>query len=209
LITITQEFEMVATLSSFTQNTARPMPKARQPLETSSQPSLDAFNDLVVTHQDIVFRQALWILGDDAAAEDATQEAFLRAYHHWHTFDGGPFRPWIMRIATNYCLDQLRRSKAHPSTSLEVYTNEDETIENPTWLTDPCCCVEEMVERSELRERIMQAINHLAPVYRMPVILIDLQDFDYQEAAASLGIPLGTFKSRLARARQKLQKWLQ
>src|SRR5215208_1353373 len=124
---------MVAISSMFTRKANRPMPAAHQPLEASINRSLDAFNDLVMAHQDMVFRQALWILGDEAAAEDAAQEAFLRAYHNWHTFDGGPFRPWIMRITTNYCLDQLRRRKAHPSTSLELYTADDEEIESPSW----------------------------------------------------------------------------
>jgi RNA polymerase sigma-70 factor, ECF subfamily len=197
---------MVAISSSFTRNANLPMPGTRK---AATPRTLDAFNELVLEHQDAVFRQALWILNDEAAAQDATQEAFLRAYHAWHTYDGGPFRPWIMRIATNYCLDQLRRFKAHPKTSLEIYTNDDEEIECPAWMNDPNACVEEIYERSELRARIMQSIRRLAPEYRLPVIMIDLQEMDYAEAAATLGIPLGTFKSRLARARQKLQKWLQ
>jgi RNA polymerase sigma-70 factor (ECF subfamily) len=201
-----QEYEMVAISSAFTRNASFPMTSANK---TAAPRSLEAFNELVMEYQDVVFRQALWILNDDAAAEDATQEAFLRAYHSWHTYDGGPFRPWIMRIATNYCLDQLRRNKAHPKTSLEIYTNDDEEIECPAWMNDPSACVEEIIERSELRGRILNSIRRLSPEYRLPVVMIDLQDMDYAEAAASLGIPLGTFKSRLARARMQLQKWLQ
>ena len=198
---------MVALSNSFTRTSSRPMP-ARSARQSASQLSLDLFNELVLAHQDMVFRQALYILGDEASAEDAAQEAFLRAYHNWHTFDGGPFRPWIMRIVTNYCLDQLRRRKTHPTMSLEVYNREDEEIESPAWLSDPSSGVEDQVERGELRRSVLRSIDRLPKEYRMPVVLVDLQDMDYLEAAASLGIPLGTFKSRLARARALLQKYL-
>ena len=197
---------MVALTSAFTRKASFPMSSANK---AAAPRSLEAFNELVMEYQDAVYRQALWILNDEAAAEDATQEAFLRAYNSWHTYDGGPFRPWVMRIATNYCLDQLRRGKAHPKTSLEIYTNDDEEIECPAWMNDPNACVEEIIERSELRGRILNSIRRLSPEYRLPVVMVDLQDMDYAEAAASLGIPLGTFKSRLARARMLLQKWLQ
>src|SRR5512133_1404609 len=102
----------------------------------AQQEELNAFNELVLTHQDAVYRQALWILGDEDAAEDATQEAFLRAYRNFHTYDGGPFRPWIMRITTNYCLDQLRRRKIRKTTSLEAYDEYEEEIENAPWLRE-------------------------------------------------------------------------
>lgn len=199
---------MVALGSVIPSTDIRSMPAPRRARQSTSQPSLDSFNELVLAHQDMVFRQALYILGDEAAAEDAAQEAFLRAYHNWHTFDGGPFRPWIMRIVTNYCLDQLRRRKTHPTTSLEVYNNEDEEIESPAWLNDPSSGVEEQVERGELRRRVLNCIRRLPVDYRNTVVLVDLQDMDYLEAAAILDIPMGTFKSRLARARRLLQEWL-
>jgi RNA polymerase sigma-70 factor (ECF subfamily) len=196
---------MVAISSSLTRNAPLPLNRTRQAVPCT----LEAFNELVMTHQDAVYRQALWILHDEAAAEDAAQEAFLRAYHAWNSYDGGPFRPWILRITTNYCLDQLRRIKAHPHTSLELYTPEDEEIETPSWMNDPNACVEEICERAELHRHIWNSIRRLSPEYRLPVILVDLQDMDYAEAATVMGIPLGTFKSRLARARVQLQKWLQ
>jgi RNA polymerase sigma-70 factor, ECF subfamily len=169
---------------------------------------LDSFNGLVLAHQDAVFRQAYWIMGEEAAAEDATQEAFLRAYKHMNAFNGGPFLPWILRITTNYCLDQLRRAKIHRTQPLVEMNDYDEDIEDTTWLRDPNASTEEIVERAELMAQIMHCIKRLPVEYRVTVILVDLQNLDYQEAAYTLGIPLGTFKSRLSRARAQLQKWL-
>jgi RNA polymerase sigma-70 factor, ECF subfamily len=169
---------------------------------------LDAFNELVLTHQDAVYRQAYWIMGEETAAEDAAQEAFLRAFQHMQAYNGGPFLPWILRITTNYCLDQLRRKKVRRTTALEELDEYDEGVEETVWLRDPNASTEEIVERTEMMTRIMHCISRLPDEYRIAVILIDLQNLDYQEAAAMLGIPLGTFKSRLSRARAQLQKWL-
>ncbi len=178
------------------------------PSPRAGQINLDEFNELVIIYQDAVFRQAFWIMGEEEAAEDATQEAFLRAYQHFHTYNGGPFLPWILRITTNYCLDQLRRLKTRRTTRLEESNEYDEEIEDSPWMRDPGASIEELIEQSETRMKIERCINRLPTDYRMAVILVDLQNLDYQEAASTLGIPLGTFKSRLSRARARLQKWL-
>jgi RNA polymerase sigma-70 factor (ECF subfamily) len=169
---------------------------------------LQAFNDLVLAYQDAVYRQAYWIMGDEDAAADATQEAFLRAFRNRQTFREGPFRPWIMKITTNYCLDQLRRRKTRKTLPLDIFDENDEEIGNPSWIKDPSGSIEDIVESSETQSWIMECINRLPVEYRTAVILVELQNMDYQEAASVMGIPLGTFKSRLARARLKLQKWL-
>lgn len=175
----------------------------------ATQPNdLDSFNELVLAHQDAVFRQAFWIMGEEEAAEDATQEAFLRAYQHMHVYNGGPFLPWILRITTNFCLDQLRRNKVRRTLPLEESNDYDEEIEDTTWLRDPNASTEEIVERAEMMARITHCIKRLPVEYRAAVILVDLQNLDYKEAAFALGIPMGTFKSRLSRARAQLQKWL-
>lgn len=167
--------------------------------------NLEAFNELVLTYQDCVFSQALWLLNDEAAAEDAAQEAFYRAYRKIHTFDGPSFRAWILRITTNYCLDQLRRRKTHPSVPLETCCeNTGEADENSRWLTDPRPSPEQVVERSERSEGIRQCLLGLSTHYRIPIILVDIQDMNYQDAAQVLGVRLGMFKSRLSRGRAQL-----
>lgn len=178
------------------------------PAQDTRQSQLIDFNKLVLAHQDAVYRQAYWILGEEEAAEDAVQEAFIRAYQHMHQFNGGPFLPWILRITTNYCLDQLRRLKIRKTVALEELNEYDEAIEDPVWLRDPGEGIEASLERTEVSAKIMHSINRLPDAYRAAVILVDLQDLDYQEAAAAIGIPMGTFKSRLSRARAQLQKWL-
>ena len=181
------------------------------PVSDAAQHNMDdlqSFNELVLTYQDAVYRQAYWIMGDEDAAADATQEAFLRAFRNRQTFRDGPFRPLIMKITTNYCLDQLRRRKTRKAIPLDIYDEYDEEVENPTWLKDPNGSVEDIVERSEMQSWIMECINRLPVEYRTAVILIELQNLDYQEAASIMGVPLGTFKSRLSRARLQLQKWL-
>jgi RNA polymerase sigma-70 factor (ECF subfamily) len=176
--------------------------------DEGNQARLEVFNSLVLAHQDAVFQQALWIMGDEDAAEDATQEAFLRAYRKMDSFNGGPFKPWIMKIATNYCLDQLRRQKRRVTVPLEPVQDDGEAIEEPAWLVDPEMPVETLVEQSEARARIRKCINRLPLKYRTAVILVDIQELDYQEAASAMGIHMGTFKSRLCRARKQLQQWL-
>jgi RNA polymerase sigma factor (sigma-70 family) len=169
---------------------------------------LDSFNELVLQYQDAVYRQAYWILGSEEAAEDATQEAFLRAYRNMAGFNGGPFRPWILRIVTNYCYDQIRRQKCRKTVSLENYDEYDQEIESTDWLVDPGESVEETLERMDERSRILQSIQRLAPEYRAAVVMVDLQGLDYSDAAAAMNVPIGTFKSRLSRARVQIQRSL-
>jgi RNA polymerase sigma-70 factor, ECF subfamily len=177
-------------------------------IEQAKRGNLDAFNELVLAYQDSVYRQAFWIMGEEEAAEDATQEAFIRVYRNLNTYNGGPFRPWTLRIATNYCLDQLRRMKVRKSIPLETLDDYDEEIENPTWLRDPGESVEEILERADEQARLAQCINRLAPEAKAAIVLVDIQEMNYDEAATTLGVPLSTFKSRLSRARVQLQKIL-
>ncbi len=177
-------------------------------VEGAQHGSLDAFNGLVQAYQDIVYRQALWLLGEAEAAEDAAQEAFIRAYQKINSFHGGPFRPWILRIVSNYCIDQMRRAKVRPSIPLDLYNENDDEIETPLWLKDPTLPIEELVERKEQSAAVRRCLERLAPEYRSAIILVDIQGLEYTEAAAIMGITLGTFKSRLFRARLQLQNQL-
>jgi len=178
-------------------------------IERAKQGDLSSFNELVLTYQDVVYRQAFWILRDERAAEDATQEALLRAYLNLRTFHGGPFRPWMLRITTNYCLDQIRHQKIRPTTSLEEYSQDGEEIENSPHLIDPAPSIEDLIERSDQETAILDCINRLPSEYRVAIIMVDLQGLDYAEAAKTLRVPLGTFKSRLSRARCLVRDLLQ
>lgn len=169
---------------------------------------LDAFNRLVLAYQDIVYNQALRMLSDEDAAADAAQETFISAYRHIQDYRGGSFRAWLLRIVTNASYDALRRNQRRPTTSLEPLDDTGEEIESPHWLADNSNLPEEKAEQRELASAISNCLQGLPDEFRAAVILVDVQGLDYSEAAQSLGKPVGTIKSRLARARLRLRDCL-
>jgi RNA polymerase sigma-70 factor (ECF subfamily) len=171
--------------------------------------NLEAFNRLVLAYQDPLYNTAYRILGDSALAADATQEAFIAAFRKLTSFRGGSFKAWLLRIVTNACYDELRRQKRRPTTPLEPLTDNDKEIETPRWLADPSASPEEKLETRELDQAIQRCIDALPPEFRAVVILADVQGLGYKEAASVLKRPLGTIKSRLARARLRLRDCLQ
>lgn len=102
-------------------------------IQAARRGSLEAFNQLVLKHQDSIYNQALFLLADAMAAEDLAQGAFLQAYRRLASFRGGSFRAWILRIVTNACYDELRRRKRRPSLSLAVADEDGEEIEEDRW----------------------------------------------------------------------------
>ena len=178
-------------------------------IQEAQRGDLDSFNTLVLTYQDMLFNTALRIMGDDEAAADATQEAFLSAFRAIKSYRGGSFKAWLMRTVTNACYDELRRQKRRPTTPLEPETDEGEEMETPRWLADPSMSPEEEVEADDLEHAIQHCLNELPVEFRAVVVLTDIQGMDYKEVAASVRVPLGTIKSRLARARLRLRECLQ
>ncbi len=169
---------------------------------------LEAFNRLVLAYQDIVYRQAFWMMGEQEAAEDAAQEAFIRAYQSIHSVYGNTFKAWLLRITTNVCIDILRRLKKHPSTSLEPVDEDGEEIESASWMVAPGPSTEAAIEARETMEAVRSSLAHMSTDYRTAIILVDVQEMDYRDAARIMGICMGTFKSRLARARLQLRNEL-
>ena len=170
---------------------------------------LDSFNTLILTYQDMLFNTALRIMGDADSAADATQEAFLSAFRAIKSFRGGSFKAWLLRTVTNACYDELRRQKRRPTTPLEPETDDGEEMETPRWLADPSMSPEEEVEADDLEHAIQHCLDALPVEFRTVVVLTDIQGLDYKEVAASARAPLGTIKSRLARARLRLRECLQ
>jgi RNA polymerase sigma-70 factor (ECF subfamily) len=170
--------------------------------------NLEAFNRRVLAYQEMVYNQAYRVMGESAAAEDATQEAFISAYRKIKFFRGGSFKAWLLRIVTNACYDELRRLKRRPTMPLEPSDDYEEEIESPRWISDPGESPEDSATRTELGEVIQHCLDGLSPEFRTVVILVDIQGMDYAEAAAVVGKPLGTIKSRLARARHGMRNCL-
>ena len=169
---------------------------------------LDAFNQLVLSHQNMAYNPAHALLGDPALAEDVTQDSFIKAFQGIQSFRGGSFRGWLLKIVTNSAYDVLRRAQRHPTQALFPENENGEEIESTKWLVDPNTSVQSTVEQNELSKDIYKAIDDLPDVYRSVLTLIDLHEFDYVEAAQALKIPIGTVKSRLARARLQMKKKL-
>jgi RNA polymerase sigma-70 factor, ECF subfamily len=170
---------------------------------------LDAFNRLVLAYQDMAFNLAYRMLGDPAQAEDATQDSFISAYRHLNSYRGGSFKAWVMRMVTNTCYDELRRQHRHPGISLEPVNDEDEEVESPSWMVDSTATPQTLSELAELDKAVQHCLGGLPPEFRSVVVMVDIQGMDYEEAAQSTNTPLGTVKSRLARARLKLRMCLQ
>lgn len=173
------------------------------------QGDLDAFNRLVLAYQDRVFSQAYRLLGEVDAAEDAAQEAFISAFRNLSAYRGGSFRAWLLRIVTNVCYDELRRRQRRPTAPLEPLAQEDdEEIESPRWLADPGFTPEQELEQQELGRALQHCLDELPSEFRAVVVLVDIQGMDYEEASLAVGAPLGTVKSRLARARLRMRECL-
>jgi RNA polymerase sigma-70 factor (ECF subfamily) len=169
---------------------------------------LDAFNRLVVVYQDLAFGVAYRLMGDPQSADDVTQDAFIAAYTKLNSFQGGSFKAWLLRIVTNQAYDVLRKHKRRPTVPLEPFDNAGEEINEPAWLQDPGESPEDAALRQELGGAIQRCLNELKLEFRTIVVLVDIQGMDYKEAAQSTDTPLGTVKSRLARARGQLQDCL-
>ena len=169
---------------------------------------LDSFNSLILHYQDSVFNTALRILGDEDLAQDAAQETFISAFRGISSFRGGSFKAWLTRTVINACYDELRRQKRRPTTPLEPETRDGEEMDSPKWLADPNMTPAEKSEADELEHAIQHCLETLPTNFRTVVVLADIQGLDYSEVAAAARVPLGTIKSRLARARLRLRECL-
>jgi RNA polymerase sigma-70 factor (ECF subfamily) len=178
-------------------------------IELAQKDDLEAFNHLVLAYQDAAFSLASWMLKDDSCAEDIVQEAFITAFCHIRQFRGSSFRAWLLRIIRNACIDELRRYSRHPWIPLEPVDEDGESVDEGDWIKDHGALPEELTIEKEGLRKIEQCIQQLADPLREVLILVDIEAYNYEEAATVLNIPLGTIKSRLARARAGLRELLE
>lgn len=183
-------------------------PEEDRAISSAKQGSLDGFNRLIQHYQDVVFNTAYRVLGDFDAAEDAAQTAFISAYQSINSFRGGSFRGWLLRITINACYDQIRRLKRHPTSSIEA-REESETSASDGWLVDDNPTPQQISEIKALQQAVDHCLQTLPMDFRLVAVLADVEELDYEEISRVIGRPLGTVKSRLARARDKLRGCLQ
>jgi RNA polymerase sigma-70 factor (ECF subfamily) len=178
-------------------------------IKAAQRGDLEAFNFLVLRYQNLLFGIALRLLNDEDVAGDAVQEALISAFRRFHTFRGDSLRSWLARVVVNACYDEMRKKRRQHSVPLELFNAEGEEIETSYWLVDPQVDPERQYESSELENAIQNSLDKLPPIYRLMLVLVDIEGLSYEEAASAAGIPVGTVKSRLARARLQMQKSLQ
>lgn len=166
-----------------------------------------AFGSLIDLYRTAAERVAQQILHTEEAAADAVQEAMIKAHRAMERFQEGNFRSWFLRIVTNTCYDHLRRQKRRASVSLDELTEQaglDYLPAEEYVAEDP----ETLVLQNEGMRLLLGAIEELPEYHRNVVMLVDVNGYDYAEAAELLGLPLGTVKSRLSRARSALRDHL-
>lgn len=164
-----------------------------------------SFNQLVLAYQSLVYNVAYRILGEPAAAADATQDAFLSAFTHIGDYRGGSFKSWLLRTVTNACYDALRYKRRRPTASLEGNDDADAGRSLADVLPADDADPSDAAERSDLRRFIARAVLQLPPDQRITFVLSDVHGLSYEEIAEVMQVSLGTVKSRLSRARAKLR----
>ena len=166
-----------------------------------------AFEQLVLAHQNQIYRLCFRMVGNAEDAADMVQEAFLKAWRNLDRFQGdAAFSTWLYRLASNCCLDFLRSQKRRPTVSM---TSEDEEGEEQTVeVADNSATPEETLLQKEEQREIAQAMASLDEEQRQILTLRVVNDLSYTEIAELLTIKEGTVKSRIARARENLRKKL-
>lgn len=164
----------------------------------------DAFAEIVYSFQDAVYNLCYRMLGERTEAEDATQEAFIRAYRNLDRYDTGrSFKTWLLSIASNHCIDRLRKRRL-------MYLSLDEPLPSHMQLAlssdepNP----EVLAARSEHSEYIQELLDQLPPDDRAGIVLKYWYDYSYAEIAAVLETTESAIKSRLFRARRALAEML-
>ncbi len=158
-------------------------------------PSEPTFEQLMLPHLDAAYNLATWLLRDPHDAEDAVQDACLRAYKAFDRFRGGDGRAWLLTIVRNVCYTRMRQSRRGP----EEVVFEEEVHGSAQ---EPAGAVAWNEVKSDLLKR---GLERLPPEYREVIVLHEIEGLAYREIAGVSGIPIGTVMSRLSRARGKLQ----
>ena len=164
-----------------------------------------AFEELLRTYEKRVYHLALRMCGNVDDAYEVAQEAFLSAWKGMRFFRGdSSFSTWLYRLTSNAAIDFLRRQRRQGGSDGVSLDDEDTFLE----VADPAPSPHQQAERLELRDALARGLGALSPEHRQVLLLRELQGLTYEEIAAALELDLGTVKSRIARAREKLRKYL-
>lgn len=166
---------------------------------------INAFEELITTYEKLIYNISYRMFSNAEDAKDITQEVFIKIYKNINKCtDLNSFKNWACKIASNTCIDELRKRKG-------IYTdNIDDTLESD-YLNETKLKVitpEDSLVNKENISEIQSAINRLSPEYKTLIILRDIHGMNYQEISEIMDTPLGTIKSRIHRARTNLKNIL-
>jgi len=168
-----------------------------------------AFGGLVARYQDRVFNACLRLCGNRNDAEEFTQEAFVKAYVSLDRFDGrASFYTWLFRIAVNLTISAHRKARPGPMVSMHARVADGDGQGLSDRMEGPSAMPHERCEMSERDEAVAKALASLDEEYKSVIVLRDIEALGYTEIADILGVPTGTVKSRLHRARLALREML-
>jgi len=160
---------------------------------------LARFEQTISPHLDAAYNLARWLTGDGHDAEDVAQEACLRAYRYFDGFHGQGGRAWLLKIVRNTCYTWLEKNRAWKPESFD---------EEKHGTASPALGPDALLQRSEDEQLLRHALDELPAEYREVMVLREMEGLSYKEIAGIADLPLGTVMSRLARAREGLQRCL-
>ena len=174
-------------------------------IDAAKQGDQDAFGQLVRLYEKRVLALTVRMCKNPEDGAEAAQEAFLAAWQGLPFFRGdSSFSTWLYRLASNACVDLLRREGRHSAAAGPSFNDEEARIDLPDSAPTP----QETAERKELRDQIEAALAQLSPEYRQVLILREIHQRSYDEISDILSLDVGTVKSRISRGRKNLRKIL-
>lgn len=177
----------------------------RQWVEAARKGDQAAFEQLVRAYEKRVFALTLRMCGSPEDAAEAAQETFLAVWQGLGSFRGeASFSTWLYRLASNACVDFLRRENRHRAAAGPSIDDEEMNLV----VSDPAPTPQEAAERAELRSQVEAGLRELPPEYRQVLILREIHQLSYEEIGQALCLDSGTVKSRISRGRKRLRKIL-
>ncbi|HEX2712072.1 MAG TPA: sigma-70 family RNA polymerase sigma factor [Candidatus Acidoferrales bacterium] len=160
----------------------------------------ERFEQAMLPHMDAAYNLARWLTHNDHDAQDAVQEAYLRAYRFFESFRGGDSRTWLLAIVRNTCFTWIRRNR--PSEQADVFDEQVHSEERES------ATPESLLLAEADQALVRKALDELPAAFREVLVLRELEGLSYKEIADVVGIPMGTVMSSLARARKRLREAL-
>ncbi|MBE7037161.1 MAG: sigma-70 family RNA polymerase sigma factor [Ruminococcaceae bacterium] len=179
-------------------------------IKKAQEGDVEAFEQLIRDYEKRILNYCFRMMGNLSDAEDAAQEVFVKIFRFIDSFNGqSSFSTWLYRIASNVCLDLLRKAKRQPKDTVSIYQENDEGEEYSIAIEDTEPDPYERAQLSEAQKVLKEALNQLSDEHKQVIILRDIEGLSYEEIAEAMGTAPGTVKSRINRARQMLKKLLE